>query len=99
MANAKTWRIKKWWMSKFEEVLRTSSAGHLAVGLIRGDCACTWRPTLEVKDEVETIHKYSLKVLGYLKVLKNLHIKVTKQTNCKNVNNSFFLEGRWTLGK
>ena len=47
-----------------------------------------------VKDEVETIHKYSLKVLGYLKALTNLHIKVTKQTNCKNVNNSFFLEGR-----
>ena len=35
MANAKTWRIKKWWMSKFEDFLRASSAGHLAVGLIR----------------------------------------------------------------
>jgi hypothetical protein len=25
-------------VSKFEEFFRTSSAGHLAVGLIRGDC-------------------------------------------------------------
>ena len=38
MANAQTWRIKKLTMSKFEEFLRNSSAGHLAVGLIRGDC-------------------------------------------------------------
>ena len=33
-----TWRLKKRWVSKFEEFLKTSSAGHLAVGLIRRDC-------------------------------------------------------------
>ena len=38
MASAQAWRIKKQWASKFEEFLRTSSAGHLAVSLIRGDC-------------------------------------------------------------
>ena len=37
-ANAQAWKIKKRWVSKFEEFLRTSSAGHLAAGLIRGDC-------------------------------------------------------------
>ena len=38
MASAQAWRIKKQWASKFEEFLRTTSAGHLAVSLIRGDC-------------------------------------------------------------
>ena len=38
MATAQAWSIKKRWASKFEEFLRTSSAGHLAVSLIRGDC-------------------------------------------------------------
>ena len=38
MASAQAWSIKKRWASKFEEFLRTSSAGHLAVSLIRGDC-------------------------------------------------------------
>ena len=37
-ASAQAWSIKKRWASKFEEFLRTSSAGHLAVSLIRGDC-------------------------------------------------------------
>ena len=38
MASVQAWSIKKRWASKFEEFLRTSSAGHLAVSLIRGDC-------------------------------------------------------------
>ena len=38
MASAQAWSIKKRWASKFEEFLRTSSAGHLAVSLTRGDC-------------------------------------------------------------
>ena len=38
MASAQAWSIKKRWASKFEEFLRTSSAGHLAVSLIKGDC-------------------------------------------------------------
>ena len=38
MASVQAWSIKKQWASKFEEFLRTSSAGHLAVSLIRGDC-------------------------------------------------------------
>ena len=38
MASAQAWSIKKRWASKFEEFLRTSSAGHLAVSLIGGDC-------------------------------------------------------------
>ena len=37
-ASAQVWNIKKRWASKFEEFLRTSSAGHLAVSLIGGDC-------------------------------------------------------------
>ena len=36
MATSQTWKIKKRWLSKFEEILRTST--HLAVGLIRRDC-------------------------------------------------------------
>ena len=38
MASAQAWSIEKRWASKFEEFLRTSSAGHLAVSLIKGDC-------------------------------------------------------------
>ena len=38
MASAQAWSIKKRWASKFKEFLRTSSVGHLAVSLIRGDC-------------------------------------------------------------
>ena len=38
MASAQAWSIKKRWASKFEEFLRTSSVGHLALSLIRGDC-------------------------------------------------------------
>ena len=38
MASAQAWKIKKLGASKFEEFLRSSSAGHLAVSLIRGDC-------------------------------------------------------------
>ena len=38
MASAQAWSIKKRWASKFEEFLRTSSAGHLAVSLIKEDC-------------------------------------------------------------
>ena len=36
--NAQTQRIKKQCLSKFEEFLRFSSAGHLAVGVIGRDC-------------------------------------------------------------
>ena len=38
MASVQAWSIKKRWASKFEEFLRSSSAGHLTVSLIRGDC-------------------------------------------------------------
>ena len=38
MASAQAWRIKNQWAFKFEEFLRTSSDGNLAVSLIRGDC-------------------------------------------------------------
>ena len=37
--------------SKFEEFLRTSSAGHLAVVLIRGDCVYTNQKNIEKKGE------------------------------------------------
>ena len=38
MASAQAWSIKKRWASKFEEFLRTSSTGHLAMDFIRRDC-------------------------------------------------------------
>ena len=41
MASVQAWRIKKHSVSKFEEFLRTSSVGHLAVVLIKKDCVYT----------------------------------------------------------
>ena len=42
-------------MSKFEEFLRTSSAGQFAVVLIRGDCVYTQYPIIRNGDQAPPV--------------------------------------------
>ena len=59
MASAQAWSIKKRWASKFEEFLRTSSAGHLAVSLIRGDCVYSYSNILKDSEFSEVDEDFS----------------------------------------
>ena len=63
MASVQAWSIKKRWASKFEEFLRTSSACHLAVSLIRGDCVYWWIREFVVS--VFLCHEQIYKGLGW----------------------------------